>query len=450
MADQYDYDLFTIGAGSGGVRASRVSAAHGAKVAIAEEHRVGGTCVIRGCVPKKMLVYGAHFAEDLEDCQRFGWEIEGKSFDWIKLRDNVLADVDRLEGAYTETLANHDVTIFKERAEITGPHEITLASGQKVTAKYILIATGARPRMPECEGAEHAISSNEAFHLDELPKKVIIAGGGYIANEFAGIFNEFGSDVHIVNRGDRLLRSYDEAVRDRLLQISTTKGIKFRFNTTFEYIKPCEEGGYFVKLSDCDEEKADLVMFAVGRIPNIEGLGLDKVGVEIGERGEILVDRFSKTSVDHIYAVGDVTDRVQLTPVAIREGQAFADTVFGGGDPVAVDHDCVPSAVFSHPPIAAVGMTEGEAKNKLGSVKVYLSDFRPMKNVLAGRNERSLMKLVCDGDSGKIVGIHRIAPEAPEMMQAAASAVKVGLTTADFDSTVAIHPTMAEELVLMR
>ncbi|MEC7888475.1 MAG: FAD-dependent oxidoreductase, partial [Pseudomonadota bacterium] len=353
MSDKYDFDLFTIGAGSGGVRASRVAAAHGAKVAIAEEHRVGGTCVIRGCVPKKMLIYGAHFAEDLKDARNFGWSTENAKFDWVTLRDNVLNDVDRLEGAYTETLENNDVSIYHERAEITGPHEITLASGTKVTAKHILIATGARPRMPECQGAEHAISSNEAFHLDELPKKIIIAGGGYIANEFAGIFNEFGCDVHIVNRGDKLLRSYDEAVRDRLLQISTMKGIKFRFNTTFEYIKPCDDGGYFVKMSDCDEEKADLVMFAVGRIPNTGGLGLETAGVELGDKGEIKVDRFSKTNVDHIYAVGDVTDRVQLTPVAIREGQAFADSVFGKGDPVAVDHGCIPSAVFSHPPIAA-------------------------------------------------------------------------------------------------
>ncbi|MXP09314.1 glutathione-disulfide reductase [Pseudoblastomonas halimionae] len=447
---EYDYDLFTIGGGSGGVRASRVSAAHGARVALAEEYRVGGTCVIRGCVPKKMLVYGAHFAEDLKDARAFGWSTEKCEFDWKTLRDNVLDDVDRLESGYTETLENHDVEIFKERATITGAHEITLESGRTVTAKYILVATGATPRMPSCQGADHAISSNEAFHLDELPKKIIIAGGGYIANEFAGIFNEFGCDVHIVNRGDRLLRQYDEAVRDRLLQISTMKGIKFRFNTTFEYIKPCDEGGYFVKLSDCDEEKADLVMFAVGRIPNTDGLGLDKAGVELGENGEVKVDRFSKTNVDHIYAVGDVTDRVQLTPVAIREGQAFADTVFGGGDPVAVDHSCIPSAVFSHPPIASVGMTEGEAKNALGSVKVYLSDFRPMKNVLAGRNERSLFKMICDGENGKIVGIHMIAPEAPEMMQAAAIAVKAGLTKEDFDATTAIHPTMAEELVLMR
>jgi glutathione reductase (NADPH) len=410
---EFDYDLFTIGAGSGGVRASRVSAAHGAKVAIAEEYRVGGTCVIRGCVPKKMLVYGAHFAEDLD----------------------VLADVDRLEGAYTDTLENHEVEVFKERARLTGPHEVTLESGRTVTAKHILIATGARPRMPECQGAEHAISSNEAFHLDEIPKKIIIAGGGYIANEFAGIFNEFGGKVTIVNRGDQLLRSYDESVRDRLLQIS---------------IKPCDDGGYFVKLSDCEEEHFDCVMFATGRVPNTEGLGLEDVGVELGENGEVVVDRFSKTSVDHIHAVGDVTDRVQLTPVAIREGQAFADSVFGDGEPRAVDHSCTPSAVFSHPPIAAVGMTEGEAKNALGSVKVYESDFRPMKNVLAGRNERSLFKMICDASNDKIVGIHMIAPEAPEMMQAAAIAVKAGLTKADFDATTAIHPTMAEELVLLK
>ncbi|XUU59724.1 glutathione-disulfide reductase [Erythrobacter sp. HA6-11] len=448
MAD-YDFDLFTIGAGSGGVRASRIASGHGAKVAIAEEHRVGGTCVIRGCVPKKMLVYGAHFAEDLEDCQKFGWEIEGQSFDWIKLRDNVLADVDRLEGAYTDTLENHDVTVFTERAEITGDHEITLASGEVITAKTILIATGARPRLPDCPGAEHAITSNEAFHLDKVPEKIIIAGGGYIANEFAGIFNQFGSKVKVVNRGDQLLRGYDEALRDRLLQISIMKGIEFKFNTVFEYVEKCEDGRFKVKLSDSDEEIVDQVMFAVGRVPNTEGLGLDSVGVETGENGEIVVDEFSKTNVDYIYAVGDVTDRVQLTPVAIREGHAFADTVFGNS-PRSVDHSCIASAVFSHPPIAAVGMTEGEARNKLGNVKVYQSDFRPMKNVLAGRNERSLFKMVCDAATDRIVGIHMIAPEAAEMMQAAAIAVKAGLTKADFDATTAIHPTMAEELVLLK
>ena len=454
MADEtnrdYDYDLFTIGAGSGGVRASRVAAAHGAKVALAEEHRVGGTCVIRGCVPKKMLVYGAHFAEDLEDAKAFGWTLDNPKFDWATLRDNVLKDVDRLNGLYTETLENHGVEVILERAELTGPHEITLASGRKVTAKHILVATGARPHVPDCPGSELGITSNEAFHLDALPPRILIAGGGYIANEFAGIFNEFGSHVTIINRSDVLLRGYDESLRDRLLQISTMKGIDFRFHAEFRGIEETEDGCLKVSMTNHDDLIVDCVLFATGRVPNTEGLGLDKAGVKLGERGEIVVDRFSKTNVDHIYAVGDVTDRVQLTPVAIREGQAFADTVFGKGDPVAVDHSCIPAAVFSHPPLAGVGLTEGEARNKYGSVRVYQSDFRPMKNVLAGRNERSLYKMICDEDSGKILGIHMIGPEAAEIMQAAAVAVKAGLTKADFDATVAIHPTMAEELVLMR
>lgn len=451
MAEQqYDYDLFTIGIGSGGVRASRVAAAHGARVAAAEEYRVGGTCVIRGCVPKKMLVYGAHFAEDLEDAEGFGWTIEGKSFDWVKLRDHVQADVSRLEGLYGQTLSNHNVTVFNERACLTGPHEITLASGQVVTAKYILIAAGARPHIPDFPGNEHVITSNEAFHLDHLPRRVLIAGGGYIANEFAGIFNQFGSKVTIANRSDTILRGYDEAVRDRLLQISLAKGIEFCFKAEFEYVEKCDDGSLKVKLTGQDERVFDAVMVATGRVPNTAGLGLEEVGVELGARGAILVDRFSKTNVDHIYAVGDVTDRVQLTPVAIREGQAFADSLFGSGQPYAVDHSCVPSAVFSHPPIAAVGMTEGEARNQLGSVRVYQADFRPMKYVVAGRNERSLYKMIVDAANDRIVGIHMIGPEAPEIMQAAAVAVKAGLTKADFDATVAIHPTMAEELVLFK
>lgn len=446
---EYDYDLFTIGGGSGGVRASRVAAAHGAKVALAEEYRVGGTCVIRGCVPKKMLVYGAQFAEDLEDCEKFGWKIEGKSFDWPKLRDAVLADVDRLSGLYTETLENHDVEIFHEKARLTGAHEITLDSGDTVTARHILIATGATPRVPDCPGHELGITSNEAFHLDEMPRRVLIAGGGYIANEFAGIFNEFGSKVTIINRTDVILRGYDESVRDRLLQISMMKGIDFRFHAEFRGIEKTADGALRVSMTEHEDMEVDCVLFATGRVPLTKDLGLEEIGIELGDKGEIKVDRFSKTNLDHIHAVGDCTDRVQLTPVAIREGQAFADTVFGD-KPTAVDHDCIASAVFSHPPIAAVGMTEGEAKNKLGGVKVYQSDFRPMKNVLAGRSERSLFKMVCDAADDRIVGIHMIAPDAPEMMQAAAIAVKAGLTKADFDATTAIHPTMAEELVLMR
>lgn len=450
MADgEFDYDLFVIGAGSGGVRASRVAAAYGAKVAVAEEYRVGGTCVIRGCVPKKMLVYGAHFAEDLEDAQAFGWTIDAPKFDWKVLRDNVLKDVDRLNDAYTTTLNNNKVEIILERATLTGPHEIALSGGRSVTAKHILIATGARPHVPECPGSELGITSNEAFHLDALPPRILIAGGGYIANEFAGIFNQFGSKVTIINRSDQLLRGYDEALRDRLLQISLIKGIDFRFNATFRGIEQTESGWLRVSMTNHEDIEVDCVLYATGRLPNTEGLGLDKAGVTLGDHGEIVVDRFSKTSVDHIYAVGDVTGRVQLTPVAIREGHAFADTVFGG-KPTAVDHDCIPSAVFSHPPLAAVGMTEGQARNAFGAVKVYEADFRPMKHVLAGRNERCLYKMVCDETSGRILGIHMIGPEAPEIMQAAAVAVKAGLTKDDFDATVAIHPTMSEELVLLR
>ena len=449
MAD-YDYDLFTIGAGSGGVRASRVAAAHGARVAVAEEHRVGGTCVIRGCVPKKMLVYGAHFAEDLQDAKAFGWTAENCTFDWKTLRDNVLKDVDRLNGLYTQTLENHDVEIIHQRATVTGPNEVTLADGTVMTARYILIATGARPHVPDCPGNELGITSNEAFHLDAIPRRVLIAGAGYIANEFAGIFHQFGSHVTIINRSDALLRGYDETLRDRLLQISVAKGIQFRFNASFTGIAKNEDGSLSVSMTNHDDLEVDCVMFATGRIPNTEGLGLDKLGVELTERGAVKVDRFSKSSIESIYAVGDVTDRVQLTPVAIREGQAFADTVFGN-KPTSLDYDCIPNAVFSHPPLAGVGMTEGEARNKLGSVKVYLSDFRPMKNVLAGRNERSLYKMICDADDNeRVVGLHMLGPEAPEILQAAAIAVKAGLTKADFDATVAVHPTMAEELVLLK
>lgn len=448
MSD-FDYDLFVIGAGSGGVRAARVSASHGAKVAIAEEYRVGGTCVIRGCVPKKMLVYGAHFAEDLEDAQNFGWTVGECRFDWQKLRDNVLSDVDRLNGLYRHTLENHDVEVIDQRARISGDHEISLADGRKLSAKYILIATGARPYVPQCPGHEFGITSNEAFHLDALPKRILIAGAGYIANEFAGIFHQFGSDVTLINRTQTILRGYDQSLRDRLLSISMSKGIKFIFGAEFRGIEKTDDGCLKVEMTEHDPVEVDCVMFATGRVPNTEDLGLEKAGVELDERGAVKVDEYSKTSVSNIYAVGDVTDRVQLTPVAIREGQAFADTIFADR-PTSVSYDCIPSAVFSHPPIAAVGMTEGEARNELGSVKVYQSDFRPMKNVLAGREERGLYKMVCDAETERVVGLHMIGPDAPEILQGAAIAVKAGLTKADFDATTAIHPTMAEELVLMK
>src|SRR6478609_2313491 len=324
-----DFDLFVIGAGSGGVRASRMAAAYGARVAIAEEYKVGGTCVIRGCVPKKLLVYGAHFAEDLDDAAMFGWDVPQKRFDWAVLRDNVLAEVARIEGAYTDTLTNHDVKILHERAELTGPNSIRLASGKEVTADKILIATGATPQMPKIEGIEHAISSNEVFHLQAIPKRVVIAGGGYIANEFAGIFHQFGCHVTLVNRSDVILRQYDQQIVDRLIQISLRKGIDFKFHATIEKIEKREDGNLRVSMTGCDDIEADQVLFATGRTPNTSGLGLDAAGVEVGEKGQIKVDADNRTNVPSIFAVGDVTDRVQLTPMAIREGQAFADTFFG-------------------------------------------------------------------------------------------------------------------------
>jgi glutathione reductase (NADPH) len=444
-----DFDLFVIGGGSGGVRAARVAAAYGARVTIAEEYKVGGTCVIRGCVPKKLLVYGAHFAEDLDDAAMFGWDVPQKRFDWPVLRDNVLSEVARLEVAYTETLTNHEVTIFHERAVVTGPNSVRLAGGKEFTADKILIATGARPVMPEIEGIEHAISSNETFHLERLPRRIVIAGGGYIANEFAGIFHQFGSHVTLVNRTDVILRGYDQQIVDRLLQISLRKGIDFRFNSMIDRIERKDDGTLHMAMTGCDDLEADQMLFALGRNPNTENLGLEPAGVELGEKGRVKVDEENRSSVPSIFAIGDVTDRIQLTPVAIREGQAFADTFFGN-KPHRVDYHCIPSAVFSHPPLAGVGMTEGEARNHLGSVKTFTSDFRPMKNVLAGRNERSLYKLVLDGESDQIVGVHMIGPDAPELLQVAAVAVKAKLKKADLDATVALHPTMAEELVLMR
>ncbi|MEO6952750.1 MAG: glutathione-disulfide reductase [Polyangia bacterium] len=448
-ATSYDYDLFVIGAGSGGVRASRVAAAHGAKVAVAEEHRVGGTCVIRGCVPKKLLIYGAHFAEDLQDAKRFGWKVPHCEFDWPTLRDNVLHEVTRLEGIYTSTLESHKVEVIKSKARLTDAHTIQLDGARTVTARIILVATGAWPCLPHIPGKEHAISSNEIFHLAKLPKRMVIAGAGYIANEFAGMFHQFGTHITMINRSDVMLRGYDEQIRDRLLQISTTKGIVFRFKSEIESIEKLADGSLHVNITDGDPVVADQVLFATGRDPRTKDLGLEAAGVELNKRGAVVVGADNQSSVPNIYAVGDVTDRVQLTPVAIREGQAFADTVFGN-KPTTVDYDCIPSAVFSHPPMAGVGLTESAARGKYGDVKVYTSDFRPMKNVLAGRNERSLYKMVVDATTSKVLGIHMIGPDAPEILQVAAVAVKAGLTKQAFDETIALHPTMAEELVLLK
>lgn len=443
----HHYDLLVIGAGSAGVRAARIAAGHGARVAIVEEHQIGGTCVVRGCVPKKLLVYGAHFAEDIEDARRFGWQIDNAQFDWPTLRDNVLAEVGRLSGLYAQTLANHAVETLTGHARVSGAHAVQI-EGKEVSARIILIATGARPRIPDIPGSGHGITSNDAFHLKALPGRILIAGGGYIANEFAGIFNEFGAKVTLAIRSDQILRGYDAQIRDRLLQITMAKGIQVLLNAPVVEIRQ-QENGLTAHMSRDRTVACDAVMFATGRVPNTQHLGLESAGVEIDESGAIRVDADNRTTCPSIYAVGDVTNRVQLTPVAIREGHAFADSVFGN-KPSRVDYDCIPSAVFSHPPLAGVGMTEAQARNRLGEVRVYTADFRPMKNVLANRDERALYKVVVDASTDRIVGAHMIGPDAPEIMQIMAVAVKAGLKKSQLDACVAIHPTMAEELVLLK
>ena len=445
----FDYDLFVIGAGSGGVRASRIAASHGARVAVAEEYRMGGTCVIRGCVPKKLLVYGSHFAEDLADAKRFGWDTDGATFDWPTLRDNVAAEVSRLEGLYGQTLGNAKVEVIQQRAVIAGANLVRLADGTEVSAANILIATGAWPSMPNIPGAEFGITSNEVFHLDHLPKRAVIAGAGYIANEFAGIFNELGVDVTLVTRGDKMLRSYDQEIVDKLVGITREKGIDIRFNFPFKSIS--KQGDGSLSVDGCEQGliETNLVLFAIGRVPKSMDMGLDTVGVALDNDGAIVVDEYNRTNVQGIYAVGDVTNRVQLTPVAIREGHAFADSVFGN-NPRTIDYATIPTAVFSNPPIAGVGLTEEEARATLSDIKIYKSDFRAMKNVLAGRNERALYKMIVDCATDKVVGLHLIGPDSAEILQAAAIAVKAGLTKQAFDDTMALHPSMAEELVLMK
>jgi glutathione reductase (NADPH) len=447
LAMSHDFDLLVIGAGSGGVRASRIAAGHGARVAVAEEFRVGGTCVIRGCVPKKLLVYGSHFAEDLEDAARYGWQITGKRFDWATLRDNVAAEVDRLNGLYQNTLDNNKVTTLLGHARLIDAHTVEVA-GQRHTAETILIATGARPFIPDLPGAEHGITSNEVFHLPELPRRMVIAGAGYIATEFAGVFHELGTDVTLINRSDTILRGWEPALADRLLTISLAKGLNFKLNCRLERVEKTETG-LMLHFSDGKSLETDVLMWALGRVPQTEGLGLADVGVALDEKAAIAVDADNRTSVANIYAVGDVTDRVQLTPVAIREGHSVADRLFSNKQ-WRVDYNAIPSAVFSNPPLGSVGLTEAQARNAFGQVRVFTSDFRPMKNVLAGRNERALYKLVVDASTDKVVGAHMIGPDAPEILQAVAIAVKAGLTKAQFDETMALHPTMSEELVLMR
>jgi len=446
----YDYDLFVIGAGSGGVRAARIASLAGARVAIAEEYRIGGTCVIRGCVPKKFLVYGAEFSQMLADAPGYGWTVGESSFDWPTLRDNVQKEVKRLSGIYTSNLAKAGVTAFEERAELVDAHTVRLkTSGSELTAERILIATGGRPYLPEgLPGLELGITSNEAFLLEKFPERVLIVGGGYVALEFANIFHGLGSKVRVVHRGDKLLRGFDEDLRAHMHIEAERGGTRLTMKTTITQLEK-RDGGIRATLSTGEKTEADVVLFAIGRHPNTEGLGLEQAGVKLDDAGAVIVDEFSQSCVPSIYAIGDVTNRMNLTPVAIRDGHAFANTVYNKL-PTPVDHSFVPSAVFGRPPIGSVGLSESDARRSFEAVDIYRTSFRPMRNMLSGNQERTLMKLVVDGKSGKMLGVHIAGEDAPEMVQLAAVAVKAGLTKQQWDSTVALHPTAAEELVLMR
>ena len=444
---QYDYDLITIGGGSGGVRASRFSAQrYGKKVAVVENLRIGGTCVMRGCVPKKLLVYGAHFAEDFEDAEGFGWEVGHTRHHWPKLIAAKKKELDRLEDVYHRLLREAGVDEITGTGKLVDAHTVEV-EGKTYTAEHILIATGGWPSMPDIPGIEHVISSNEALDLETLPERIVIVGGGYIAVEFAGIFNALGAEVTVVIRANNVLRGFDQTMREALREEMHKKGINVLSECQVKSIEKSDKG-YSLRLDQVDFLEADLVMYATGRAPNTKGIGLEDVGVSMSESGAIQVDEFSKTNIDSIHAIGDVTDRVQLTPVALAEGMAFAHTVFGG-KPTSMRYDNIPSAVFSMPPIGTVGLTEADAR-KDHDVDIYQSRFRPMKHTLSGRDEHSVMKLIVDKETDRVLGAHMMGADAPEIIQGIGIAVKAGATKADFDATVGIHPTAAEEFVTMR
>jgi glutathione reductase (NADPH) len=449
MSD-FEFDLFVIGGGSGGVRAARIAAGHGARVGIAEEYRYGGTCVIRGCVPKKLFVYASRFSEEFEDAAGFGWRVGESRFDWERLIDAKDREITRLEGVYRRNLERAGVEMFDSRAVLEDAHTVHLLSdGRRIRASKILIAVGATPNVDaSLPGGEHVITSNEAFHLSDLPKRVVVAGGGYIAVEFAGIFNGLGAETTLIYRGEEILRGFDDDLRKALHEEMEKKGIRVICGDVFTSIEKTGDGlvGHTRK---GEALAADKIMFAIGRRPNTAGLGLDAAGVELAPSGAIMVDARSRTNVPSIFAVGDVTDRVNLTPVAIREGHAFADTEFGGKDWTA-DHSMIPTAVFSQPEIGTVGLTQAEALAAHGAVDVYRSQFRPMKHTLSGRDEKMLMKILVEPESDKVLGVHILGHDAGELAQVLGIALRMGATKADFDATMAVHPTAAEELVTMR
>src|SRR5215471_10731634 len=446
---EHDVDLFVIGGGSGGVRAARIAAEHGANVMVAEEYRLGGTCVIRGCVPKKLLVYASRFHAEFEEAAGYGWTVPQSSFDWTTLIANKDRETARLEVAYGATLAKAGVKVVKSRAMLIDLHTVQLSDGPQVRADYVLIATGAAPSFGDpIPGLEHVISSNEAFHLSHFPRRVVIQGGGYIAVEFAGIFAGLGSHVTLVYRGENILRGFDDEVRHHVRTEMEARGIRVLTGCKVVGVEDAS-GQFSVRLSSGNQVPADRVMFATGRVPNVKRLGLKEVGIEIAKNGGIAVDEYSRTSAQNIHAVGDVTNRINLTPVAIREGHAFADTVFGG-KPTAVDHTNVPTAVFSEPEVGAIGLTEAQACERLAKVDIYKTSFRPLKMTLAGRDTRAFFKLVVDGESDQLVGCHIVGPDASEMIQLVGIALKMKATKADIDAVIAVHPTAAEELVTLR
>lgn len=445
---EFDYDLFVIGGGSGGVRAARVAAGEaGAKVGLAEESRYGGTCVIRGCVPKKLMVFASEYSDTAQDAQAYGWKMMAGGFDWPMFRGKLEAELDRLEGVYRNLLANSGVETFDMRARITDPHTVELADGTRKTAKHILLALGGWPVKPDLPGAELAITSNEIFHLDKLPKRLLILGGGYVACEFAGIMNGLGVQTTQYYRGAQILRGFDEEARGLVSEEMMQSGVDLHLGTNVLEMKQVEDG-IWVKGTNGSERVFDQVMFATGRAPNTTDMGLEDVGVKLGRRGEIEVDEFSQTSVPSIYAIGDVTGRVELTPVAIREGMAFVETVFKG-NPTPVDHELIPTAIFTQPEIGTVGLSEEDARDQ-EPVEIYCTSFKPMQQAFAGRSDRVLMKLVVSQKTRKVLGCHIVAPGAGEMIQMAGIAIKMGATKEDFDRTVAVHPTMSEEMVTMR
>ena len=448
---EFDVDLFVIGAGSGGTRAARIAAGHGARVMIAEEDRIGGTCVIRGCVPKKLFVYASRFADEFEDAAGFGWSVGKPEFDWPILRDAVAKEVTRLSGLYRKGLDGAGVTIREERAVVAGPHEVRLQkSGETIRARHILVATGGHPAFePPIPGGELGISSNEVFHLPSLPQRMLVVGGGYIALEFASVFARLGVAVTLLHRGDNVLRGFDEDLRTRLRDALGHAGITLRLGCTVDRIELLPDGSRRAHCANGAPIDADVVLVATGRRPNTVGLGLEDAGVKLGPTGQVLVDAASLSSVPSIAAVGDVTDRVNLTPVAIREGHAFADTTFGG-KPWTVDHTLVASAVFTTPELGSVGLTEQQALATDRELRIFETGFRPMKATISGRDERIYMKLIVDAETDRVIGVHILGHDAGEIVQSVAIAVTMGATKADFDRTIALHPSAAEELVTMR